>query len=53
MIISEKQVFVLISYLTNLTTDDDLSLSKVGREKVLYLLNEIVNQQSDQLKEIE
>lgn len=49
MIISEKQLLCLIRFAT-LMTMPDYQFTEAGREYIDKLLNEIINQQSDELK---
>lgn len=59
MKISDKQILAMFTYLiqvsSGLTGDEIsiLSVSKDGMNRIDNLLNEIVNQQSEELKEIE
>lgn len=53
MRISEKQIQLLIYYLTLMTSSQGVSLSEDGIKNARNLLNEIGNQQSMEIKEIE
>ncbi len=52
MIISQKQIQQIITYLTGLVSVPYLSVTKEGREEILTLLYEINNQQPEKLIEI-
>ena len=53
MKISEKQIYTLIIYLTQLSDCSGNSLTNSGIEEVRNLLNDIANQQSVELKEVQ
>ena len=52
MIISEKQIHMLISMLSPLVQTDWTNITEEGRIQGRQLLAEIINQQSDELKDI-
>lgn len=53
MKITEKQILSMINHLTVLARAEGSMLSEHGRDSVLDLLNQIHNQQSDIIKDVE
>jgi len=51
MIVSEKQILAMFACLTPLAQTESVMMSEAGRQTLRDLLQEIVNQQSEELKD--
>lgn len=51
MIVSEKQILAMITLLTPFAQSEHLTVNEEGRQILRELLTDIVNQQSEELKD--